>query len=327
MDAQATPRPSTAHDDIIRMIDQGICVIELEFDEDGSTRDYRFIEVNPAFEAQTGLVNAIGRSMRSLKADHEQHWFDIYGKVAKTGEPTRFQAPAAALERWFDVYAFRIGDPAQQRVGLVFSDITERRQTDERLRILAVEMAHRAKNTLAVVSSIARLSQADSLEEYREELQARLSALAHSQHLLQAAQGRGADLGKLIEMDLAGFELPGECRVATKGPSVMIEAGAAQSFALGIHELATNSAKYGALSVPGGRISIEWSWREGLLHWRWEEAGGPPVLQEPARRGLGITLIQNICQDQVSGGSAEFHWRPTGLVCELVLPGWAASPG
>lgn len=308
------------------MIDQGVCVIELEFAEDGTARDYRFLEVNLAFEKQTGLRNAVGRSMRALKADHEQHWFDIYGQVARTGEPTRFQAPAAALERWFDVYAFRIGDPARHQVAVVFSDITERRQNEDRLRTLAVEMAHRAKNTLAVVSSIARLSRADSLEEYREALQARLSALAHSQHLVQAAQGRGADLAKLIEMDLEGFQLPGECRVLTAGPQVMIESGAAQSFALGLHELATNAAKYGALSVQGGCVSIEWAWQGGLLHWRWEETGGPPILREPSRRGLGVALIQSICRDEAGGGRAEFLWRPEGLVCELVLPGWAASP-
>ncbi|WP_421992018.1 HWE histidine kinase domain-containing protein [Roseococcus sp.] len=316
---QGGPPPFSTHDDIVRMIDQGICVVEVAFDAEGMARDYRFLEVNPAFVTQTGLTDAVGRSMRELKADHEQHWFDIYGKVAKTGEPTRFQAPAAALERWYDVFAFRVEAPAQHRVAIVFDDITERRQTEERLRVLASEMAHRAKNTLAVVSSLAQLSQAESVEAYRAELVSRLTALGNSQHLVEAAAGRGADLRRLIELDLAGFQLSGEARVTMSGPRVLIEPGAAQSFALGLHELATNSAKYGALSVAAGRVAIHWAWSDGRLAWRWEETGGPPV-KAPTRLGLGVRLIEKIGHDEIDGGQAEFDWRPEGLVCEMLLP-------
>jgi len=316
---------SSAHGDIVQKVDQGICIVEVEFDAAGAPHDYRFLEVNPAFANHTGLTHVAGRSMRELKPDHEQHWFDTYGRVAKTGEPTRFQAPAAALERWFDVFAFRIGAPEDRRIAIVFSDITERRQTEDRLQTLAAEMAHRAKNTLAVVASLVRLSKADSVEAYRRELLSRIAALSHSQHLVEASEGRGANLATLIRMDLAGFQLAGESRLTLSGPEVLIAAGAAQSFALGLHELATNSAKYGALSVPGGRVALDWSWQGARLALRWTESDGPPV-REPERLGLGLALIRSVCQDEVDGGGAEFLWRPDGLVCEMLLPRRMALP-
>ncbi|HKR15478.1 MAG TPA: PAS domain S-box protein [Pyrinomonadaceae bacterium] len=112
-------------------IDEGFCVIEVLFD-DGRPVDYRFLETNPAFERQTGLVNAIGRTVREFVPAHDAHWFQIYGRVALSGEPIRFEAPATALGRFYDVYAFRMGEPHEHRVAVLFNDITERRKADER---------------------------------------------------------------------------------------------------------------------------------------------------------------------------------------------------
>jgi PAS domain S-box-containing protein len=93
--------------------------------------------VNGAFERNTGLKDVAGRWMRDLAPDHERHWFDIYGRVARTGEVVRFENPAKSLgDRWYDVHAFRIGDPAAHRVAILFNDITERRRLEERLRDL-----------------------------------------------------------------------------------------------------------------------------------------------------------------------------------------------
>ncbi|GGK01070.1 PAS domain S-box protein [Pseudomonas matsuisoli] len=115
---------------LVDSIDAGFCIIEMAFDENGRGRDYRFIEVNPAFERHTGIANAAGRWMREIAAEHEQHWFDIYGEVALTGKPVRFENNAEALGRWYDVYAVRIGDPAAARVGILFNDLSERRQAE-----------------------------------------------------------------------------------------------------------------------------------------------------------------------------------------------------
>jgi PAS domain S-box-containing protein len=115
-------------------IDAGFCIVEVRLDDAGRPVDYRFVEVNPAFEKQTGLVNAAGRWMRELEPHHEEHWFETYGRIALTGEPRRFESEARALHRWFDVYAFRFGDPARRRVAILFNDITDRKLVEHELR-------------------------------------------------------------------------------------------------------------------------------------------------------------------------------------------------
>mgnify|MGYP001337979789 CR=1 FL=1 len=116
-------------------IDEGFCVIQVHFDEHGHAVDYVFEEVNPAFVHHTGLQDAVGRRVRDLVPNLEEHWFETYGAVARTGEPIRFTNRSASLNgRWFDVYAFRIGRPEERRVALLFSDITTRIASEERLR-------------------------------------------------------------------------------------------------------------------------------------------------------------------------------------------------
>ena len=119
---------------ILDSIDQGFCVIEVLFDDADNALDYRFLEVNRVFEKQTGISNAVGRRMREIAPAHEEHWFQIYGQIALTGESRRFENPALALGRFYDVYAFRLGRPEQRHVAILFNDITERKQAEEALR-------------------------------------------------------------------------------------------------------------------------------------------------------------------------------------------------
>ena len=116
-------------------IDAGFCIIEMLFEGERAV-DYRFVEVNRAFERQTGLVDAAGKRMRTMVPTHEQHWFDIYGRVAVTGQPIRFENEAAALGFWYDVQAFRIGAPEEHRVAVLFNDISERRRAETALKRL-----------------------------------------------------------------------------------------------------------------------------------------------------------------------------------------------
>jgi signal transduction histidine kinase/ActR/RegA family two-component response regulator len=113
---------------------EGFCTIEMIFDATGKPVDYRFLEINPAFEKQTGLHNAQGKLMRDLAPDHEAHWFEIYGKVALTGEPIQFENEAKALGRYYDVRAYRVGGPESRKVGILFNDITERRAAQQKLQ-------------------------------------------------------------------------------------------------------------------------------------------------------------------------------------------------
>jgi two-component system cell cycle sensor histidine kinase/response regulator CckA len=115
-------------------MDEGYCVVEMLYDASGKPIDYRFVEINPAFEKQTGLQNALGKTIRQMVPDHDAHWFEIYGKVARTGEPIRFENPAEAMRRYYDVYAFRIGGPGSARVGILFNDISARKLAEETLR-------------------------------------------------------------------------------------------------------------------------------------------------------------------------------------------------
>jgi PAS domain S-box-containing protein len=115
-------------------IDEGFCVIEVLFDEADNALDYRFLDVNRVFEKQTGILNAVGRRMREIAPALEEHWFQVYGQIALTGESQRFESPALALGRFYDVYAFRLGRPEQRQVAVLFNDITKRKQIEEALR-------------------------------------------------------------------------------------------------------------------------------------------------------------------------------------------------
>lgn len=158
---------------LIDSIDQGYCVFEMLFDEAGRPTDYRFLETNRAFEAQTGFVDVVGQRMRALAPGLEQSWFDAYGRVVRTGEPVRFEAQARPLNRWFDVYAFRVGPAEACRGAALFRDVSERRQADDALReadrrkdeFLAI-LAHELRNPLAPLRTgleIMRLGTADAV--------------------------------------------------------------------------------------------------------------------------------------------------------------------
>jgi PAS domain S-box-containing protein len=130
--AEAALRKSEAkYRSLFDSMDEGFCILQLIFDEEQKPIDYRFIEVNPAFEQQTGLKHALSRTILELVPDIELFWIDLYGRVAVTGEPKRFTDYSRVMDRWFDVNAFRIGEPHEHKVALLFKDITDRKQAEE----------------------------------------------------------------------------------------------------------------------------------------------------------------------------------------------------
>ncbi|HYE54464.1 MAG TPA: PAS domain S-box protein, partial [Chitinophagaceae bacterium] len=119
---------------LFESMDQGFCVVEMIFDEENKPIDYRFLEINPVFEKQTGIKDATGKTVRELVPALESYWFELYGKVALTGEPMRFSQGSAALGRWFDVYAYRIGNSSSRKIALLFTDATERKRAEDAIR-------------------------------------------------------------------------------------------------------------------------------------------------------------------------------------------------
>jgi len=128
---------------------EGFCTIEMIFDDAGTPVDYRFLEVNPAFERQTGLHGAQGKLMRDLAPNHERHWFETYGKIALTGESAHFENEAKALGRYYDVFAYRIGGPGSRKVAILFNDITERKRAEAEIRQLNTELEQRVAQRTA----------------------------------------------------------------------------------------------------------------------------------------------------------------------------------
>jgi signal transduction histidine kinase/CheY-like chemotaxis protein len=150
---------------LFESIDAGFCIIDVLFDSTGKPCDYRFVEVNPAFLGHTGLADPVGRLISELVPGHDQHWFDIYGRIALTGEPARFEDNAAAMGRWFDVYAFRVGDVHERRVAVLFNDISGRRAIEQELRDLTASLEERVKTATAErEQALAQLHEAQKLE-------------------------------------------------------------------------------------------------------------------------------------------------------------------
>jgi PAS domain S-box-containing protein len=140
---------------------EGFCTIEMIFDVNGKPVDYRFLEINPAFEKQTGMYNAQGRLMRDLAPNHEAHWFEIYGKVALTGEPVHFENEAKALGRHFDVRAYRVGGPESRKVAILFNDIIERKNAERKLqaRLEHLNLLHQITRAIGERQDLASIFQ------------------------------------------------------------------------------------------------------------------------------------------------------------------------
>jgi len=175
---------------------------------------------------------------------------------------------------------------------IAWEDITAARQAEERQQMLMREVLHRTKNLLAVIQSIAAGTFRRADDPAQAAFLARLHALANAHGLLTDAAGEGAPLEDIVRGQLAGFT----GTVSIDGPHIFLKPSAAQSFALVIHELATNAAKHGALSSPAGRVDIRWSIRANgetpRLHFMWQERGGPPVAK-PSHKGFGTVLLEH----------------------------------
>jgi len=301
-------------------IDSGFCIVEMKF-AGGVAVDYRFKEVNPAFARHTGLADAQGKWMRELVPTHEQYWFDVYGRVASGGEPVRFEFQARGLEdRWFDVHAFRVGRPDAGLVGILFNDISGRRETEQLQTVLNHELSHRLKNTMALVQAVA----SQTLKSVPDQTPVRafadrVLALSIAHDLLLRKNWTAASFGDIVDAVVCTF---GDgSRFDVSGPRVLLGSRATLSLSLLLHELTTNAVKYGALSdareaggtTGAGRVTIAWKTEEDggvpALRLAWRERGGPPA-REPTRKGFGSKLVG---MGLAGTGGAELSYSPSGF--------------
>jgi PAS domain S-box-containing protein len=196
-------------------------------------------------------------------------------------------------------------------------DITEQKRIEEQITTLAREAEHRSKNVLANVQAAVNLSQSDTPEGLKRAIEGRIRALSNVHSLFVETRWIGAELSTIARQELAPYTEASGKRVRIDGPQVLLEPNAAQAIAMILHELATNAAKYGALSAANGRVELKWLHApDGRLNLRWVEAGGPAI-QAPTRKGFGGRIIdQMIAQLK---GTMSFDWRADGLVCEITL--------
>jgi PAS domain S-box-containing protein len=198
----------------------------------------------------------------------------------------------------------------------VARDISEQKRSQEQIAMLAREAEHRSKNLLANVLATVKLSQSDTPEGLKQAIEGRIQALANVHSLFVQTRWIGAELSMIARQELAPYEKD-EARARIHGPQVLLEPNAAQSIAVILHELATNAAKYGALSVAKGQVDLGWSHEsDGRLELRWTETGGPPV-QMPTREGFGGRILRQLAGQL--NGAARFDWRVEGLDCEITL--------
>lgn len=192
-------------------------------------------------------------------------------------------------------------------------DITDQKNAQAHLALLAREVSHRSNNLLSVFQGLMRLTRGDTVEEYKDILDGRLAAIAHANRLTSEERWTLVDLKSLVQEELAACD---QADIEIEGPPLEINSGSAQSIAMILHELCTNAIKYGGLSIPEGKVHVSWSVDdEGSLMLKWQETGGP-LVKKPKRKGTGTSVMT--ASVRRLGGEIFRDWQPTGLCCTLV---------
>ena len=206
---------------------------------------------------------------------------------------------------------------------LAIEDVTEREQSHRRQKILSRELSHRVKNILTLVDVLANQTAAgaSSIDQFLGAFHGRIKALARAQGQWLASEWTGGDLRELVLETLDACCMKDE-RVRIEGEPVQVTSDQTMALNLSLHELCTNAAKYGAFSVPDGRLQVNWSTEEvggsKLVRLLWKESGGPTV-KPPTHKGFGNELIERLCPHELNG-EAEVKYEPSGLQCVLTFP-------
>jgi len=235
--------------------------------------------------------------------------------------------------RWIEARKFISydGNGQPRQVVGVNIDVTERKRVEEQQRVLLCELDHRVKNALATVSAVAShtLNTSSSMVDFATALDGRVQSMARTHELLSASRWQGISVAELVQRELAPYATSGNTEI--NGPEIRLRAEAGQVMAMVLHELATNAAKYGALSTRNGRVSIRWGQRSielqrSHLVLEWQEIGGPSVVA-PENSGFGTRTIRDLIPYEL-GGSVDLSLAPDGVRCRVELPAnWLSNDG
>jgi PAS domain S-box-containing protein len=249
---------------------------------------------------------------------------DIREQERKAQPGTQFQSELRLVRPnenscWIDRRSRVVEHEGRRRIIGVNVDVTRRKKQEDDLRFIMDELSHRTKNLLSVVQSMASQTArySGSYSDFEERFLGRIRALSQSHDLLVSQNWTGAPLLDLIFAQLMPF-VEDEARIQATGPSISLRAQATQSLGIILHELATNASKYGALSVPAGKIMIRWDFAPQSVHLSWREKDGPAV-KSPAHPGFGRIIIERMAGDMF-GGTAKLELLPTGIHWSASIP-------
>jgi PAS domain S-box-containing protein len=301
--------------------------------------DGRFLRVNEAICAITGfsrehlLSNTLFTHTHPDDAEPDRQAF----RKQVAGELNFYSVEKRFIRRdgrviWISVRSSPVRDADDRLLYVVrvVQDITERKAAEQRQRLLMDELNHRVKNTLATVQSLATQTArgATTPAAFRERFEGRLIALSKAHDQLTMHHWESADLRELLSGSLAPHSGTTPDRVVLRGEDVLLRPRAVLTLAMAVHELTTNAAKYGALSVPGGRVEVQWrpvrsENGQSCLQIEWIEQGGPNVV-EPEQHGFGTKLIEGSIAAELAG-KTRLTFQPQGLRCEITIPMKAAT--
>jgi two-component sensor histidine kinase len=225
--------------------------------------------------------------------------------------------------RWVETLGlayFEGGGRERRAVSFVgtLQDITDRKEREEKERLLMLEINHRAKNMLSVVHAIARQTATKNSEDFIARFSERIQALSANQDLLVRNEWNGVEVADLVHAQLAPFVGLLGSRIAVHGPRLRLTASSAQAVGLELHELATNAGKYGALSNDRGCVDVGWGVSGESFSMHWTESGGPPV-PPPKRRGFG-SIVMDVMAERSLGGKVDLDYAPSGVTWRLTCP-------
>jgi two-component system CheB/CheR fusion protein len=297
----------------------------------GTSPDGTITSWNPGAETLLGLSahEVIGRGIATVVSESKAgEMLALVEKMRRGDRVEQYAIERQAKDGGTIPISLNIS-PVRDKAGKVIGgaiiarDISERRRADQLHALMLDELDHRVKNTLATVQAIATHSlQGTDIEVRRREIfEARIVALAQAHNLLTRGNWKGASLREILLQELEPYRTVDKDRFRVEGAELLLTPKAAVALAMAFHELATNAAKYGAFSVPSGKVRVTWETLAAspeMLHLTWVESDGPEITQ-PIRKGFGARLIERGLSLELDG-QARLDFEPAGLVCTIEMP-------